>query len=470
MSEEVIKSDFKDLHLLMNIADTLRRLGSQNEQMISSLVNDEEMVKDAMRLYEQQGIAVSEATVYEALKLHRNKALEFTKTPASVANSSFWNWWLKSVTVLPKIRNAAIASGLVGALSLGTYSVGSNLRESMWINDVEGSHKAALLIQSKWSINNESRLNALVNGLSPLYKTNGEMLRRIEALRSALTTEIYTPPENIGKEDLSRFYLKSNSEEKKAYLSQAESREAQAVASMEKWNGEFNVLDESNKKALRHASVFTLNVPDFFKTVQETQKERFMSAVNTFSPSGMDAAANIVSSGVQVAQLLSSLAPQVSALANDTAKNTLQGFLNEGQGLLTSGSVSEAAKMAEKIDGQLKFINTSYTLRIVSRPGERTGVWRYYDGNQNARQYYILVEAVDGNGNTITMPVFDSEKQKDVKASIWGVEVSEDQFNLLANEKKNTGGIAQPIMGDKKAGELTESFQYAVMPRRITSW
>ena len=54
-------------------------------------------------------------------------------------------------------------------------------------------------------------------------------------------------------------------------------------------------------------------------------------------------------------------------------------------------------------------LNQTYHLRIVARPGEDTGVFRIPDVNSAARNYYIVVEAVDAGGNALSVPITSEE-------------------------------------------------------------
>ena len=54
-------------------------------------------------------------------------------------------------------------------------------------------------------------------------------------------------------------------------------------------------------------------------------------------------------------------------------------------------------------------VEQAYTLQIVSRPGEKSGVWRVPDANPDARNYYIIVEALSADGRSLQVPVVNEE-------------------------------------------------------------
>lgn len=469
-NSSVQNSNFDDLHLLMNLSDTVRRLEAHTEKSLSSLIgNDDALVNEAMNVYRQQGIDVSEDTVRKALVMHRNKSQEFTPPPAQVLNSKFWNWWLDSPKALPKIRNrvaggVAIVASMFGAVNLG-YTIGAH----SWADNIAKMEASATNYQRDWT-NNQERLTNLEKNLSPLYKTHPDMLAKIEALRAQLSQPLFTSSKSSkSKDSLVEDFYAMSSGEREEYSKTVAAPLSGMGATLANWERDFQSLVESNTAASL-SSVFKLNAPDIFKPVMAAENEKFMLALNSFNPNGMKSAAEVVKNGVSVAQQLASMKSVVSEIADEKARNWVATPFAEAETSLLAGSVARASSLLEDVKNKLSFINNAYTLRIVSRPDEKTGAWRYYDGDQSIRQYYIIVEAVDSQGKTMSMPIFDSEKQEEVVTSKWGVEVPEALFNTLANEKKTTGGIAQPIMGEKVAGKMSESFRYDAQPRRITSW
>ena len=59
------------------------------------------------------------------------------------------------------------------------------------------------------------------------------------------------------------------------------------------------------------------------------------------------------------------------------------------------------------LDALRAAILRTYTLTIVSRQGEDTGVFRIPDVNEDARNYYLIVEALTDTGEALAVPVIN---------------------------------------------------------------
>jgi hypothetical protein len=115
-------------------------------------------------------------------------------------------------------------------------------------------------------------------------------------------------------------------------------------------------------------------------------------------------------------------------------------------------------------------LEQEYSLRIVNRPGERTGVWRVPDVNTRARNYYIIVEAVDPTGRVLTVPVTNEENGKTERVSSWGLRVDEETFERVARDKKDNGILERDRFGYKQRGDLAPEYEMPTSGAAITQW
>jgi hypothetical protein len=84
--------------------------------------------------------------------------------------------------------------------------------------------------------------------------------------------------------------------------------------------------------------------------------------------------------------------------------------------------------------------------------------------------YYIIVEAIDPDGRTLTLPITNEENGKVENASIWGVRVPEDVFDGVRADKTDDGIVQNRRMGRKLRGELEPRYEMRVLGGAITSW
>jgi hypothetical protein len=131
-------------------------------------------------------------------------------------------------------------------------------------------------------------------------------------------------------------------------------------------------------------------------------------------------------------------------------------------------------KAAQNVVGELKALRAQleqeYVLQIVSRPNERSGVWRLPERNPNARNYYIIVEAVTPNGEVLTLPITNEEDGRTYKVNKWGLRVDERVFRRIGADKNDDGIIQKRRFGVKRIGYLQPEYLMPTTGAAITDW
>jgi hypothetical protein len=115
-------------------------------------------------------------------------------------------------------------------------------------------------------------------------------------------------------------------------------------------------------------------------------------------------------------------------------------------------------------------LEASYRIEIVARPNETTGVWRIPDANESARNYYLIVEAVDPDGRVVERPVRSEETGATSVVRRWGQRVDEATFERVVADKLDDGIVQDHVFGEKLAGELEPRYRFATTGGAITSW
>ncbi|HVY90209.1 MAG TPA: DUF6384 family protein [Hyphomonadaceae bacterium] len=111
-----------------------------------------------------------------------------------------------------------------------------------------------------------------------------------------------------------------------------------------------------------------------------------------------------------------------------------------------------------------------YDIRIVTRPNQMSGVWRYSNKMPGQRNYYLIVEAVAPGGRVLSMPITNEEDNKTKTVSEWGQRVTKDTFDKVAAEKSGSGVIINNILGHKARGELNVKYDAPTPEGAITEW
>ena len=117
-----------------------------------------------------------------------------------------------------------------------------------------------------------------------------------------------------------------------------------------------------------------------------------------------------------------------------------------------------------------KILGTEYSIRVISRPRENSGVWRVPPDNPKGRNYYLIVEAVDANSEVVAIDVLNQENNKRESKKTWGLRVSEQAFQKVAADKQDDGIIQDNKIGQKAFGYLKPTFSVATTGATITEW
>jgi hypothetical protein len=160
----------------------------------------------------------------------------------------------------------------------------------------------------------------------------------------------------------------------------------------------------------------------------------------------------------------------LDATQDADVESRAQEFYTAGTAAFDVGDEGRARNALESLRELQGILQQSYTLTIVSRPGERSGVWRIPEANPDARNYYIIVEAVAPDGTTLQVPVVNEETGRTERVAKWGMRVEEDVFNRIAKDKQDDGIIQQREFGVKRSGELQPDYRIPTTGAAITQW
>ncbi|MEJ8572880.1 DUF6384 family protein [Microbaculum marinum] len=142
----------------------------------------------------------------------------------------------------------------------------------------------------------------------------------------------------------------------------------------------------------------------------------------------------------------------------------------DGRRALAAGNAEDARAAVVGLEALQDRLNQQYDLRIVSRPGATSGVWRIPDANEAARNYYLIVEAIDRSGKPVTVRVASEETGEVAPVTQWGVRVPESTFAQVRADKEDDGIIQNDVLGEKRRGVLDPEYRMPVSGGAITAW
>jgi hypothetical protein len=109
-------------------------------------------------------------------------------------------------------------------------------------------------------------------------------------------------------------------------------------------------------------------------------------------------------------------------------------------------------------------------VRVVNRAGVQSGFWTFPEINTDATNYYLVVEAIDPDGKTLSLPILNEETGETEVVAQWGQRVPESVYNAVAADKRDDGIIQTNEVGIKSDGFLDVQYQMPVLDGAVTRW
>jgi len=156
--------------------------------------------------------------------------------------------------------------------------------------------------------------------------------------------------------------------------------------------------------------------------------------------------------------------------AHEAAKERAAALLTDGERAIRSGDRTAMVKISAELAALRDDITREYTLTIVSRAGESTGVWRRPPHGGQARNYYLIVEPITPDGRKLSLPIRNEETGMTEIVSKFGVRVPEATFDAVARDKRDDGIVQKNRFGVKRRGVLAVDYQMPFEGGFITKW
>jgi hypothetical protein len=148
----------------------------------------------------------------------------------------------------------------------------------------------------------------------------------------------------------------------------------------------------------------------------------------------------------------------------DAARQKAEQLYADGQSALRRSDAVAARAALDGMEALRTDLRSTYQLLVVSRPNERSGVFRVPERNPGAQNYYLIVEPVAPDGRILSVPVTSEEDSKSAVASKWGVRVSKQVYDAVARDKQDDGIIQNRRIGEKKRGSLAVDWTVPMPP------
>lgn len=154
--------------------------------------------------------------------------------------------------------------------------------------------------------------------------------------------------------------------------------------------------------------------------------------------------------------------PEVVAAARQIEKDGLAAALR--------GDAPAARKSAKTLREMLSELREDYAIKIVTRKGQLSGLWRIPKVNPGARNYYLIVEAVRGDGSVVPKTIVNEETGKRERVKTWALRVPKSVLDAVQLDKSDDGIIQNATVGVKKRGLLKPDWNVEVTGGALSRW
>lgn len=159
------------------------------------------------------------------------------------------------------------------------------------------------------------------------------------------------------------------------------------------------------------------------------------------------------------------------ALAETSAAQTrIETAYQDGAAALDDDNARGARAAIQDLGRLTTLLGQDLKIRVVSRPGEFSGVFRTHDDDPSIRNYYLIVEAVDAAGRGQPIEIASEEDQARKWVDKWGVRVPENIFNRVAADKQDDQIIQHALVGEKPKGALAPEYDIETPGGTIFDW
>ena len=169
-------------------------------------------------------------------------------------------------------------------------------------------------------------------------------------------------------------------------------------------------------------------------------------------------------------QLRLAYADLLTIAEDATGKQRASALKADAERAVRAGDRAAMLKVNAELAQLRDEVMRQYTLTIVSRAGESTGVWRRPPHGSQARNYYLIVEAITPQGEKLSLPIRNEETGSVETVSKFGVRVPQDTFETVARDKRDDGIVQKNHFGEKRRGMLAVNYEMPFEGGFITRW
>ncbi len=411
-----------EVMLAMDVVDTLRHQQLLVDRELNAGQREQNLIKRLREVYASQGLEVSEEILAQGVQALEDDRFRYTPLQGGLqfmlarvyTSRAVWGKWL-----------------LWGLLALLLFRGGVYLFvERPQNQQIQQSYREY-----------SQRLNASVSRYDTLRQQAARLARNLDAVPELDAENLSSAREGLVRD------VRQRLDQAQLALAAIETATADAATELEPYR------QDSPRYQLALAQ----------------QKQ----ALDTLQ-SDLNETAAVLLAVRSLTELPAELAAQRDAIEQiakvDSARDTARKIYTDALAALTAGDIETANAQVDKMQALRRQLMQSYVVRVVSEPGEVSGVWRIPPQNPDAKNYYLIVEAIDSAGRPLSLPILNEEDGQIHKVDKWGVRVDRAVYERIGADKQDDGIIQMRVLGEKKPGYLQPELSIKRNDASITSW
>ena len=152
----------------------------------------------------------------------------------------------------------------------------------------------------------------------------------------------------------------------------------------------------------------------------------------------------------------------------DHAEDAVKALETEAASAISRSDAARARQVITDLKSLRDDLSLTYNLVIVQRG--QSAVETTPDVNPNARNYYLIVEAIAPDGSRLSRAITNEETGQKEIVNVWAVRVPQQTYLNVRDDKLDDGIIQDRILGMKKRGALKPVYSMPVSGGSITNW
>lgn len=430
-----------DQQRLFEALDMLQKQRADADVRTSSVLDaaarEEEMLESLRQLSLARGEVVNEEALRAAIRSTREPTnLVYARTPDGVSRK-LANAYLARASWFPHSMIAIVIAALMwGGVSWRNHVVEENFKEAVASNSsavVEVGSQIAALSDAKedWLSGPGQRVH-LASFEGAIEESSTALQQAQSALVSPTPNSVRSAEEMIKKSKLAlAAAVKARQDSRKQAALIERAKEVAAAPDDKSW-------PEVNTR----------------KRARMAQLDAALSAGNLSQATAALAAINALSGASSTRSTLYEAANLVPPVAREEA----MAIRSSGEAALLNADIASAEASIAALRRLTDAVSSAYTMKIVNENGVQSGVWRYPNDNPNARNYYVVVDAIDTSGNPVKVSVVNEETGQAEVVSRFAVRVAEAVYESVKEDKLDNGLIDNPVVGIKSPGMIEPEY------------